>query len=94
MKQALMFAAADLPLFSGTAPRANVRPFVPREIERQDPLPGLDAGSHMTVNLIPDTKRRIAAAEAEHNWRLVRQLLRRLAELQTEQETRRHNENL
>jgi len=40
----------------------------------------------MTVNLL-DIKRRIAAAEATKDWRLVRQLLRRLAELQTEQET-------
>jgi hypothetical protein len=32
----------DLPLFSGTAPRATVKPFVPRPVPRQPLLPGLD----------------------------------------------------
>jgi hypothetical protein len=43
VQQMDMFAEsnADLPLFSGTAPRAAVEPFVPEAITAQARLPGM-----------------------------------------------------
>lgn len=39
--QAQMFATEDLPLFSGTAPRKKINPFVPDTVQVAR-LPGLD----------------------------------------------------